>query len=448
MKPFVSRSLVVACLLAAPAVRGHGTIPTDNSLSFGPGTGGVLLGTNFGGILRAPDGDLAFICETAVTGFQQTVDVWLWLPSGQVLAAQTGAGFVRGVVESDPSACGYTTVVGTEDYLIADLVADPAHDTGFFAVGADDTVDMLMRGADGAATVIYTAEPDAVSRGVRAAAGHAYAVFTVSGQATLVHFDGAITTIVHPLAVGETLRPLGVSATTPTTAWFVRSADVGDTLLITEDAGATLTPVHTIDARIGGFAIAGDDVWVQSARWGIERSRDGGHSFTRIAGSPLGTCLGIDAQGRLNACAVPWVDGFVLGVSDDGETFTALVPAYDATVEIDCPAVPETTTTCREELDFLRGYYGFTTEPGVEPGPESVEAAEVTEVIAEVVEAGVEAGPEIVEGDAEPDVAEVAEPTPDASRPSDGGCSGGLIPGASLAGVALLLARRVRERRV
>ncbi len=413
---------IIACLHLSPVVRAHGTIPTDNSISFGPGTGGVLLGTNFGGLLRAPDGTLSFICETAVTGVQQSVDIWLWRSTGQIIAAQTGAGFVRGVFASDPTACGYTTVIGTEDFIVTDLVEDPLDDTGFYAVGANDSVDMFMRGSGGAASVLYVAEPQAVARGVRAAAGHAYATFTVTGSATLVHHQaGGLTTVVHPLAEGESLRPLGVSPTSPTTLWLVRTSATDDTLLRSEDAGVTLTPVLTVDARIGGFAIAGDIVWVQSARWGVERSSDGGRSFTRLAGSPLGTCLALDPDGRLHACAVPWIDGYVLGVSDDGMTFTSLIPAYDDTRAIQCASMPGTTATCTEELDFLRGFYGFA-------GPDTVEA-----------------GPE---GDtSEQASAETAEPEPGGKGRSSEGCMAGSASGS---GVALMLffsrRRRGRER--
>ena len=73
-------------------------IPTDNAIAFGPGMGSLLLGTNFGAIVRDPTGALSFICEMAVTGFQQSVDAWLWLPSGEVFAAVTKGGFVRGII--------------------------------------------------------------------------------------------------------------------------------------------------------------------------------------------------------------------------------------------------------------------------------------------------------------------------------------------------------------
>ena len=401
-------AIIIACLLGSPVVRAHGTIPTDNTISFGPGAGGVLLGTNFGGILRNPDGTLSFICESAVTGVQQTVDIWLWRSTGRIIATQTGAGFVRGVFESDPTACGYTTVIGTEDYLVADLVVDPIDDTGFYAVGANDTVDMFMRGSGGAATILYIAEQRAVARGVRAAGGHAYATFTLTGSVTLVHHQSSgLTTVVHPLAEGESLRPLGVSPTNPTTLWLVRTGATGDTLLRSEDAGLTLTPVLTVDARIGGFAIAGDNVWVQSARWGVERSTDGGRTFTRLGGSPLGNCLALDPDGLLHACAVPWVDGYVLGVSDDGMTFRSLIPAYDDTRAIQCASMPGTTATCTDELEFLRGFYGFTAPDTVEVG---------------------EAGPE---GDtSEPTSAETAEPEPGATGRSSDGCMGGSASGS------------------
>ncbi len=428
------RTLAAACLaltvLVPAAAHAHGTIPTDNAIAFGPGMGSLLLGTNFGAIVRDPTGALSFICEMAVTGFQQSVDAWLWLPSGEVFAAVTKGGFVRGVFGSDPSACGYTTVAGTEPYLILDLVASS---DGFFAVGSDDIASVLLaHSGDTPATTLYTTAPTALPIGVRAAGRHTYATFVTATTATLVHHDGTrVTTHEHTLAEGESLRPLGVSPTDPRTIWLTRSGATGDTLVMSDDAGATLTPVLTVDARLGGFAIAGDDVWLQSTRGGVHHSRDGGRTFVPLAGSPHGTCLAFH-EGRLYACGVPWQDGYALGVSDDGLAFTALIPAFDdIAAAIDCPALPDTTTTCAGELDFLRGYYGFTSPTPTEPAPETTEAIPDT---------------------AEP-TPDDAEPTPDTTDPiaelspiptSDDGCTTGSTSVVALLALASAFTRRRR----
>ena len=389
-------------LVALPSapVHAHGAIPTSNAIGFGPGTG-VFLGTNFGGVL-VRDGEQRFVCELAMTGFQQSIGAWLWLSSGEVLGIVPTGGFTRGVFASDPTACRYDVLPGTDTFLLSDLVSSAADPGAYYATGSDDTTAVLLHGTPGtAATVIYSdpTAPLATPIGVRAAGGHVYAVFERPGTATLVHDDGlTVTTRTYALADGESLRPLGVSPSAPRTLWLTRSTAPGDTLVRSDDGGATLTPVLTVDARLGGFAIDGATVWVQSARGGVHRSQDDGRTFLPLAGSPHGTCLAvapaIAAEGeteasdhRLYACGVPWVDGFALGVSSDGKTFAPVLPYYDGIVgAVECSADVDTTATCNGELEFLRGFYGFSNPALVEPGPESSAdaapepAAEATDV--------------------------------------------------------------------
>ncbi len=192
----------------------------------------------------------------------------------------------------------------------------------------------------------------------------------------------------------------------------------------------------TVDARLGGFAIDGSVVWVQSARGGIHRSEDDGRSFAPLAGSPHGTCLGVAPDRRLYACGVPWQDGFALGVSSDGKTFVPVLPYYDGIVgAVDCPANPATTTTCDGELEFLRGYYGFSNPAVVEPGPESA------------VEPTPESGPELSDT-TEPAPDTTPEPTAEAdpNQPVDDGCGG--APNAASAAILIALALLwIRTRR-
>lgn len=398
--------------LSTPA-RAHGAIPTSNAIGFGPGSG-VFLGTNFGGVLIGAD--QRFICELALTGLQQSVGVWLWLHGGEVLGIVPTGGITRGVFASDPSACRYDVLAGTDAYLMTDLAQDASAPSSYYATGRDDTVAVLLQGAPGAAaTVVYSdaATPIATPAGVRAAGGHAYAIFERAGTATLVHDDGvAATTIDQPLAEGESLRPLGVSPTTPRTLWLTRSGPAGDTLLRSDDAGLTLTAVLTVDARLGGFAIDGTTVWVQSARGGMHRSEDDGRTFAPLAQSPHGTCLALAPDRRLYACGVPWQDGFALGVSSDGKTFAPVMPYYDGIVgAVDCPANPTTTITCDGELEFLRGYYGFSNPNVAEPGPEPS------------AEPNPEPDPE--PGDTTGPLQDTTEATAEAAprRPADDGCA-------------------------
>lgn len=388
----LARLLAVMWLIgvATPAARAHGAFPTSSAIAFGPGTGDILLGTNFGGVLVRRDGGLSIICESAVTGLTQSLGGWAWLDSGVVLGVVTDAGLSRGVFASDPSACVYGTVGGTEAYLMTDLAADPDDGDGYYATGADDARVVLLHGRAGqAANSLWEgpAGPAIDAATVRAGGGHAFAVISRPGEAMLVHHDGVqVTSTTHMLDDGVILRVLGVSSSAPTTLWLTRTGEQGDELLLSEDAGATLTPITVVGGRVGGFAMRDEVVWVQSLERGVYRSDDGGRSFAPLPDGPLGSCLAVGPDGRLFACGVPWRDGFALGVSEDGRTFSAVLTFFDA-IEgpIQCAQAPETTALCAEELDFLRDYYGFVYVPPAAEGdasdgetgaPESVESVE------------------------------------------------------------------------
>lgn len=411
-------------LAAAPrAAHAHGTIPTSNSISFGPGAGGVLLGTNFGGIFSGgPEVDLRFLCERGVTGEQTSVDVWQWLKGGAIAGVVTTGGFIRGVYLSEPGGCGFAVVSGSDDMLMTDVAPDPESDSGFYAVGAttgdDAEARLVRRSAGGVETLSSLA--GATATAVRAAGAHVYTVFLTATDMVLVHRPGKSSaedrwTVARDGT--EVLRPLGVDPATPTTLWLVKSTDAEDVLLRSEDGGEHTTPVLTLNARIGGFAIDGASVWIQSARNGIYASTDGGKEFAPMAGSPHGTCLGLDAQKRLYACGVPWQDGMALGVRDDESgDFVAVIPYYDGIVgALACASYPEVTTTCDEELAFLRDYYGFSS-PDVSEGDTAPEA----------VESSPEPTPEgVVEelGDGDTSSGNDTTTTPESDKKGDDGCN-------------------------
>ena len=113
-RPMFVLAFAAAMGVTSPPARAHGTLPTCNGITFGPGDGRVFLGTNFGGVLITPGDDpLAndFTCETLVSGSQQSIDEWVWLGSGRVVAIVSQGGFFRGVFASTPERCGYETEI-------------------------------------------------------------------------------------------------------------------------------------------------------------------------------------------------------------------------------------------------------------------------------------------------------------------------------------------------
>jgi len=373
---------VIVTLACAAQARAHGALPSCNSIAFGPDAG-LLLGTNFGAILQR-DGAQRFVCEMLVTGAQRALDRWLWLDSGAIVGAVTEGGFPRGVFASDPSACGFATVAGTEDALVTALVADPADAVGFFAMGQDDTRGMLLHGKVGEPVEVVHARDGAEPTGVRAAAGVVIAAFRAGTiDATLVYVDSeGAQEWPHTLEGGQRLRPLGIDPAKPDSVWLVRYGYTSQTLVRSDDRGRTLTELLTLDSPIEGFAIAGDTIWIQGPRAGVLRSVDRGATFEALAGSPHGSYLAFGPDQRLYACATSWQDRMVLGASSDGATFTTVIADFDhITSALECPAAPEATTLCDGELQFLRSYYGFD-DPSVVVEPP---AAEVTEPAPEVI---------------------------------------------------------------
>lgn len=422
----------VFVLCAAHAAFAHGTIPTSNSISFGP-SGEVFLGTNFGGVLI--DGaDQRFVCEQSVTGEKTSIDVWLWLGGGELAGIATTGGFIRGVYMTNSGACGFSAVADTDTMLMTDLVADPLDPHGFVACGAttDATAEARIVRRQGDGVEVLATAPGAEAKGVRAGGGHVYGVFQTASTIEVVHVSDMVARWSSPRTGSETLKPLGVDPATPTIAWFVRSSDTGDTLLRSEDGGETRAEVLSVAARIGGFAIDGDKVWVQTAQLGVYASSDGGKTFAAVGGSPHGACMALGPDHRVYACGVPWQDNMAVGVSSDGAHFEPVITYYDGIVEaLDCSA---TQALCTDELNFLREYYGFGPAIGEPDGDAEVVASEP------VVEP--EAGPEQTTS------AEVVEAEPPPKKKDDG-CAGGGADGllVTAAGFgAALRARRWRSR--
>ncbi len=440
-------SMALALLLASGIARAHGTLPTANGIAFGA-TGGTLYGTNFGGLWQAvAGGSTLFVCETLVTGEPRSLDAWIWLGSGRVVAATTSGGFAFGVfAASDASACNFATVAGTEDLTVTEVIADPDDATAFLACGRNDPVaaahaGRIVHGTPDAIRVVYD-RPGFTVTGVRARGGHLYASASSSttiGESLLVHSaDAGAHWDEWPqgLAAGEAILPLGVSRADPLTMWLVRQSDAGDRLLRTTDGGAHFVDVLTVDGPLAAFAQSEDGatVWVQSPTRAVYRSGDGGSTFEGLAGSPHGACLTFH-DGQLFACGVPWQDGLTWGVAADGRTFAPLAVGFDDIAgPVACPTRPEATEMCRKELEFLRGYFGFATPPA----PDGIG----------------EGAPEVMgdsegAGDAEAAAAtETARGEPVAGAAD--GCGGGALSdggAASIAVAGLVLARAFSARR-
>jgi hypothetical protein len=404
--------LLIAALFAAPAASAHGTIPTANAIEFMP-DGTLMLGTNFGAIHRGTSD--TFICETSVTGTQQALDLWRVLPDGSVAAAVRGGDFMRGVYLSDTSGCVFELVAGTENLAVQSLAIDQSGDSVVLIVAGTrpdtcsdcpevGTVESIVGGV---LTPLTTHPEPATGLALGAVK---LAVFSSPGRAAVVSFGATLTTATPTIAEDSTLIPLGLAGRDFYAV--VRKPD-GDEVVVSADQGATLQSLGTMRGRIYGFAANADKVWFQSPQLGV-LTRDG-DTIVEVPFSPHGSCLAW-RDDQLWACGVPWQDGFAVGVSADGVAFTAVMPFFDGIAGArQCDTT--LTATCDAELDFLRGYYGFSEI--VEPGPE---ISEVSEPLPEAVEPIAEPGPESAE-------------TPR----DDGGCASGAgVFWLGLAGLAVL----------
>lgn len=441
---FVSVLAAAALSIAPSETRAHGTLPTCNGITFGPGDGRVFLGTNFGGVLITPGDDpLAndFSCETLVSGSQQSIDEWVWLGSGRVVAIVAQGGFFRGVFASAADRCAYETVAGSDDFLMSDLVADPADPASFYATGHDDTRAVLLHGQPGAEATVVAELAGATSIGVRADASRVVAVFARAGEASIVVRGAETLTTTHALAAGESLRPLAVRGRE---VWLVRATDTAQELVRSPDAGASWTTAWTATAPITGFALSGASAWVQTGRDGVLRS-DGGGAFEELTGSPHGAALALDDRGRLFACGVPWQDDVVVAMAPDGRHFETLFKRFDDIFAAVSCAAGDATATCRDELQFLREYYGFGDPTTFVEGAEATDATDATDAVdaTEAVDA-VEAGPE--DASAEPSEVEPDGAVADPAPKKDGGCGAAGTDLALSGGVVLLGLARARRR--
>lgn len=402
----------------------HGTIPTANAIAFMP-DGTLFLGTNFGGIERGAAGDV-FLCETAVTGTQQAIDLWRVTSDGRIGAAVVGGGFERGLFVSDAAGCVFAQAGGTGDVAVAQVAVDGeaflVAGTRPQQVGCADCpeVGVVLRvPRTGPVEPVAAGGGGLAATGVVAGGGQVVAVFSEAGRAEVDVGDGQPVSVT--LAASQTLVPLGIG---PGRALYaVLRSDDGDEVVASLDLFRTWTSLGTVRGRVVGFAASASEVWVQSPQTGVmTRSGD---ALVEVAASPHGGCLAWH-DGALWACGVPWQDGFAVGKQAGGGAFAAVMPFFDGVAAARSCEPVTITSTCQTELDFLRGYYGFG--PVAEPGPEVVEAVEV--------------GPEVVEGTAEEDAGDTA-PVAEAEvvAPRDEGCGGAGLSAWWLV-AALIAARR------
>lgn len=373
----------------AGVVRAHGDVPRSNGVSFG--SGGLLFSTNFGGLTLAEGETLRYLCEGLVDGGVTPVDRWVRMPDGRVLTAGTsGAEVERGLrVSRDASACRFEVVPGSEELHVAAVVNDPRDATRLYAAG-------WRQGAEGRDGVVLAGPIEGPLLEVYRRSGEVTALVgdgdevvgsLVSGDATTViaRRGSGWDEVAADSALGAA-RVIGVRGGVGRRAWLVTTegASAGgvggvDSLWLSDDLGASADEVARVEGRLSALVVGadGERVWVQGPVSGVSRSVDGGRTFAALAGSPHGSCLALRER-RLFACGVPWRDGMVFGVSDDGETFSPLVESFDEiALPLACPDAPEVEAACARELTFVRIIYGLSTpstrgEPGGEPVVEAV----------------------------------------------------------------------------
>jgi hypothetical protein len=152
----------------------------------------------------------------------------------------------------------------------------------------------------------------------------------------------------------------------------------GDALYRSTDQGASFTKVLEMEDFITAFHIRPDGATVLAGtvNAGVRISRDGGATFSLLAGAPKMACVGERDDGTLFSCGTNWApDQFTLGRSTDGATWRKVLRFCEIAGPLSCPAGTMQHDTCEVTLwPALTAQFGIPCGSG-DAGPAAVDAA-------------------------------------------------------------------------
>ncbi len=358
MKKRTLPSIVFLWVLPTLAMA-HGGTPRIVQISFPPQLAGDFWAvTDNQGLYASTGGSYNWLCEDSVVrnaGFQQAVlvgeDTAHWLVS-------TNFGLFR----SDDGGCNFEPCEGpVTTHVPTGLWPHPSRPGEVVtATQTPGVPNDVFWSADGGRT--WTAAGlafDGITHNMLRPDVAPDRVYVAHARGAARSDDGGRTftdiTLGPPAldVVPEEFRLLGAHPTRPDEVWATIERFPDSTVMRSQDAGATWTPMFTLADTPGGFVFdeTAGRALVVSRFDEYRRSDDGGETWTRVPETvPLLGCLTMQPEtNRLWGCSnVFFMGPWVLGYSDDfGDTWTpALARFTDVRSQWGCAADAESTLAC------------------------------------------------------------------------------------------------------
>lgn len=351
--PLMATSLLLSTLAWAKGEGGGSDVPCENPLSpraysvrFPADAGSPLvLATNFGLLVSHDDGaTFELICPEAIERF--TVDNGLQalystptmavMPGGVLLVTRWPNGLLR-----SPDGCAWEIVddpIPSARAVSSLTLSQTGTLFTSFSTGSDPLG--IAQSPDGLSFTLTSAQSNSLAYDGVMAADDGTTLYGITTQ-----FAATTTqTVIRSTDTGGNWTPMSSYDTVKVSLGSIDALDemrlllrqrgsvvcaVTDTLLLSEDGGASTTPIATLekDPLTGAIFRPGGEIWIASMQAGVAVSSDNGQNWAPAAGGPTrARCLAGDADSVI-AC-LPALDptlGLVAITRNEGASWQPLV---------------------------------------------------------------------------------------------------------------------------
>jgi hypothetical protein len=288
------------------------------------------------------------LCVGAL-GYEDTDPALAVLEGGRILL-----GLVDGVSVSDEAGCTFERAAGIDGRVI-DVTAALAEPGTAYAATIAGTTTRFWASTDGGESFEPLADEiaDFTATTLDAAPSDAGLVYAAgllgTGGGFLRSADRGESFVAFTVPEATSARRPYVAAVDPTDGRtvYVRLEGLPGLLFVTRDGGETFTQILALDIPVLGFALSADGGTIVASNPydGTYNARRDDFVFERVAcEGPM--CLLFD-RGRLYGCGDNFVDGYIVGRSDDlGATFERVADFGCLVGPVACGASSGAGTAC------------------------------------------------------------------------------------------------------
>jgi photosystem II stability/assembly factor-like uncharacterized protein len=370
--PSLRRLAFFGLLLTGANVFANGAFPDEFSIHFPPTSPHtILLGANFGLLVSNDDGATwRYSCEPYVTTGSSAalsaynVGYYQVTPDGVILADSFN------LTRSADMGCSWPMVSVPNvppDYL-SDIFAGQGATPLVLGIVTGLNTSSIVLSLDAGATFgapVYTTS--SLLTGAEQARSQSLVAY-----ATTISPSGTVATLLRSGDIGQTWTPfnlavaqfaqpsiLAIDPLDENTVYLRVTTGLTDSIVVTNDGGATFRTLLTINDNFRAFLRAGDGtLYAGTMNGALYVLSPGVEEFETRTGPHL-RCLGQrPGTSRIYACGNYLTDGFSIGYSDDGAlTFQKLMSFPDLLGPLTCPQVQQ---ACAAHWNRIQAVLGIS----------------------------------------------------------------------------------------